>query len=228
MFSVDMTLARALSRWAHTKKRQEMNKLRRVEVIAAAIGMLSLIQGELGQAAEAAPRGASAPVVVMDNQGRVIKTLTPELSREAIAAKAADAERALATAKADEDQKRKDRVLFDSYTTEAEIDLARNRATSVLEAQMEIGTAYTAMLAKRRLELVKRKADAGNKPLPPAEEQELARLDSAMEQQSAVLAQKKQDLERVLARYAADKKRWQEISGKSPATPPVATTPTPK
>ena len=205
-----------------------MNKLRSVRFTTAAIGMLSLIHGGLTHAAEGAPRGASAPVVVMDNRGRVIKTLTPELSKGAMAAKTADAERALATAKADEDQKRKDRILFDSYTTEAEIDLARDRATSVLEAQMEIGRAYATMLAKRRSELVKRKADAGNKPLPPADEDEIARLDSAMEQQSAALAQKKQDLDRALARYAADKKRWQEINGKSPAAPPVAATPATK
>ncbi len=130
--------------------------------------MLSFIHGGLMYATEATPRGAYAPVVVMDNQGRVIKTLTPELSKGAMAAKAADAERALATTKADEDQKRKDRILFDSYTTEAEIDLARDRAASVLEAQMEIGRAYANMLAKRRSELVKRKADGGNKPLPPS------------------------------------------------------------
>jgi hypothetical protein len=202
-----------------------MNKLRRVQVITAAIGVLSFVHGELTQAAEAALRGASAPVVVMDNHGRVIKTLTPELSREAMAVKTADAERALASVKADAEQRRKDRVLFDSYTTEAEIDLARNRATSVLEAQMEIGRAYTTMLAKRKAELVKRKAEAGGKPLPPSDDQEIARLDSEMEQQSVLLAQKKQDLERVLARYGADKKRWQEITGKPPATPPVATTP---
>lgn len=202
-----------------------MVKLRRVEIITAAVGMLALIHGPLARAAEAPPRGAASPVVVMDNQGRVIKTLAPELSREATAAKAAEAERALATAKADEEQRRKDRVLLDSYTTEAEIDLARNRATSVLEAQMEIGRAYTTMLAKRRSELVKRKAEGGNKPLAPADEQEIARLDSEMEQQSAALAQKKQDLDRVSARYAADKKRWEEISGKTPVTSPVTTAP---
>ncbi len=202
-----------------------MVKYRRVELITAAIGLLAFVHGALGQAAEATPRGTAAPVVVMDNQGRVIKTLAPELSKEAIAAKAADAERAMATVKADEAQKRKDRVLFDSYTTEDEIDLARNRATSVLDAQMEIGRAYTTMLARRRGELVKRKADGGNKPLPPAEEQEILRLDSEIEQQSAALAQKKQDFDRVVARYAADKKRWQEISGKASPASPVATTP---
>src|SRR4029077_15977951 len=159
-----------------------MVKYRRVELITAAIGLLAFVHGALGQAAEAPPRGTATPVVVMDNQGRVIKTLAPELSKEAIAAKAADAERAMATVKADEAQRRKDRVLFDSYTTEDEIDLARNRATSVLDAQMEIGRAYTAMLARRRGELVKRKADVGNKPLPPAEEQEILRLDSEIEQ----------------------------------------------
>ena len=118
----------ALSRSGY-KGQQDMVKHRRVEVITAALGLLAFVHGAPGQTAEATPRGTAGPVVVMDNQGRVIKTLAPELSKEATAAKAADAERAMATVKADEEQKRKDRVLFDSYTTEDEIDLARNRAT---------------------------------------------------------------------------------------------------
>src|SRR2546426_6642247 len=121
----------------HTKTRcgsndgKEMMMLP-MHLVAIAVCALLATAHPTARAAEPSPKSAGTPVVVMDNQGRVIRTLAPEPTREAVAAKAADAERALAAAKADEEQKRKDRILLDSYTTEGEIDLARNRATSVL------------------------------------------------------------------------------------------------
>jgi hypothetical protein len=41
------------------------------------------------------------------------------------------------------------------------------------------------------------------------------------------VVQKKQDLDRVIARYAADKRRWQEISEKQRLARPSATSPAP-
>ena len=198
-----------------------MLKLRPHQIVIAASALLATLALAPAWAAEPTSRGSGSGIVVMDNQGRVLKTIAPEPSRDEVAAKAADAERQRATAKADEDQKRKDRVLLDSYTTEAEIDLARNRATSVLEAQMQVAQAYLGMLGKRRNELAKRKADSGNKPLPTVDEQELAGLDAEMQRQNVSLLQKKQDLDRVVAKYAADKNRWEELRGK-PALPASA------
>ena len=170
-----------------------------------------------------AARSPSSPVTVMDNQGRVLKTLQDPPSKEALAAKAAEEERQRDKAKVDAEQARKDRILLDSYTTEAEIDLARNRASQAIEQQMEIARSYTASLAKRQAELQKRKAELGAKGLPPADEQELGRLQAEIEVQNASLVQKKQDLERIVARYAADKRRWQEIGDKQRLARPAAT-----
>ena len=87
---------------------------------------------------------------------------------------------------------------------------------------MEIARSYMASLAKRQAELQKRKAELGAKGLPPAEEQELGRLQAEIEAQNASVLQKKQDLDRVVARYAADQRRWQEISEKQRLARPSA------
>ena len=92
---------------------------------------------------------------------------------------------------------------------------------------MEIARNYTASLSKRQAELQKRKAELGAKGLPPAEEQELGRVKAELELQNAAVVQKRQDLERIVARYAADKHRWQEISEKKRLARPVATTAAP-
>jgi hypothetical protein len=60
-----------------------------------------------------------------------------------------------------------------------------------------------------------------------AEEQELGRVKAELELQNAAVVQKRQDLERIVARYAADKHRWQEISEKKRLARPVATTAAP-
>jgi hypothetical protein len=186
--------------------------------------LVSLLVATPARAADPpAARSPSSPVTVMDNQGRVLKTLQDPPSKEALAAKAAEEERQRDKAKTDAEQARKDRILLDSYTTEAEIDLARNRASHAIEQQMEIARSYTASLAKRQAELQKQKAELGAKGLPPADEQELGRLQAEIEVQNASLVQKKQDLERIVARYAADKRRWQEIGEKQRLARPGAT-----
>jgi hypothetical protein len=179
------------------------------------------------RAADPPTRGPGSPVTVMDNQGRVLKTLQAPPSKEELAAQASEEERQRDKVKADAEQARKDRILLDSYTTEAEIDLARNRASQALEQQMEIARNYTASLSKRQGELQKRKAELGVKGLPPEEEQELGRLQAEIEVQNASVMQKKQDLERIIARYAADKRRWQEISEKQRLARPAATSAAP-
>jgi len=185
--------------------------------------MMLLSASPLAGAAEPSARNASSGVVVMDNQGRVLKTLQAPATREELAAKAAEEERQRDKAKADAEQARKDKILLDSYTTEAEIDLARNRASQALEQQMEIARNYTASLGKRQAELQKHKAELGAKGLPPAEEDELGRVQADLAAQNASIAQKKQDLDRIVARYAADKRRWEEIGEKQGMARPVST-----
>jgi hypothetical protein len=190
-------------------------------------GLVSLLVALPARAADPPARATGSPVTVMDNQGRVLKTLQAPPSQEELAAKAAEEERQRDKAKADAEQARKDRILLDSYTTEAEIDLARNRASQALEQQMEIARNYTASLVRRQAELQKHKVELGAKGLAPAEEQELGRLQGEIEVQNASVVQKKQDLDRIIARYAADKRRWQEISEKQRLARPAATSTTP-
>ena len=112
--------------------------------------LVSLLVATPASAADPPARSPSSPVTVMDNQGRVLKTLQDPPSKEALAAKAAEEERQRDKAKVDAEQARKDRILLDSYTTEGEIDLARNRASQAIEQQMEIARSYTASLASVR------------------------------------------------------------------------------
>lgn len=177
----------------------------------AALAAFGLGTG-IAWAGDVPPRAASSGISVLDHEGRVVKTIDDDQERARRAALNVDTEQQRAVAKADEEQRRKDRVLLGSYTTEAEIDLARNRSTSSIEAQMEGTRLYIAALTRRRVEFEKAHPVSG-KPLSAADQAEIARMKSEMDVQEASQLQRKQDLDRVNARYAADKLRWREING---------------
>ena len=64
----------------------------------------------------AAARSPGSPVTVMDNQGRVLKTLQEPPSKEALAAKATEEERQRGQGQGGHGTGAKDRILLDSYT----------------------------------------------------------------------------------------------------------------
>ena len=106
----------------------------------------------------------------------------------------------------------------------APFDLLYDRcARQALDQQMEIARNYTASLSQRQAELQKRKTEVGAKGWSPAEEDQLTRVQAELSAQNASIVQKKQDLDHIIARYAADKRRWEEIGEKQGMARPVST-----
>jgi hypothetical protein len=122
-------------------------------------------------------------------------------------------------------QARKDRALLDSYTTEADIDLAKNRSLKILENTLQSADANRARLAKHRDELLASKQALAGKPVPPNLERDLATAETDLARQDQFIARKKQEQVAVAARYDADKARWQALksgNAKPPEPAPVA------
>ena len=157
--------------------------------------------------AESVSKGAA----VLDKQGRSVKTIDPAPTAEQRKAIEAEAERQRDLAKANAEQARRDRALTQSFSSEAEIDVARARAVSTMEAQLTTIGAYIADMTRRKQELEKRKAAYGTKPVPGSIDTELNSVAEELARQNALLAQKKEALVAVDKKYDADKKRWQEI-----------------
>jgi hypothetical protein len=149
--------------------------------------------------------------VVMDKQGRAVKKIEPAPSAEEVRAKEAEAENLKATARVREDKTRKDLALLQSYTSEQEIDLARMRAITTIDGQLKSAETYAADLTRRQHELEKQKAAFAGKPVPSALESELSALNEEIARQGRVIAQRKDEVATINARYDSDKRRWQEI-----------------
>lgn len=148
---------------------------------------------------------------VLDKQGRAVRSIEPPLTPEQMRAKEAEDERRRAMAKEQETLARRDRALLSSYTTEAEIDLARARAVGTVESQIESAQAYLAQLTKRKEDIDLRKSKFKDKPIPPTLERESEVADSEFAKNSNLVAQKRRELAAVAARYDADKQRWREL-----------------
>lgn len=175
--------------------------------------------------------------VELNPQGVTINRTEPTPTPEQRRAREIEAERQKQLAREQELIDRRDRALLSTYTTESEIDLARDRALNTIDAQVQSSNAYSVLLNKRRDELEARRKALADKPLPPAMERELINVYAELDKQVALLDAKQKEIAVVNARYDADKLRWAELramaakaaglapaSAPSPAVPPTPTT----
>ena len=157
------------------------------------------------------PEAADKGTVVLDKQGRQVKKIEPAPSPAELKAREAEDERQKAIAKAKDERTRKDVALLQSYTSAEEIDFARTRALSAVEAQLKSAETYNADLGKRLAELEKQKAALAGKPVPFALENEMSTVTAEMGRQTRLIAQKNDEMAAISARYDAEKRHWLEI-----------------
>lgn len=149
----------------------------------------------------------------MNRQGLVIKRTQSEAERQAEVARQAE----LARIKAEQDkQAQLDRALTQTYTTEAEIDLARDRALehhklAIKSAQIRAEAVNTNLTELReriaRIEKAGRKVGSGlTDQLEQAERESLELKRTILNNEEAMV--------RVREKYAADKQRFRELTGK--------------
>jgi len=145
--------------------------------------------------------------VEMSKQGITVNKTDPAIAADP-QAKQAEEQRKRDLAREKEDAQRHDRAVLDSYTTEADIDLARNRALKTIASALESAQSYTAQLTKRRSTLVEKKVDPGDKAGQAAFDRELARIDGDLARQNAFVTQKEREITSTNAKYDEDKQRW--------------------
>lgn len=168
-------------------------------------------QGNVHYSDKAPPDVPAKGESVLDKQGRELKKIEPPLTPAQQKAKDEEDERQRALAKAKDDQARRDRALLQSYTTEDEIDIARARAVSTLEAQIKSAQTYSSDLSSRKQSIAKEKAKYGSKPIPPELDHESAAVDSELSRQAILIRQKQEELAATTTKYDTIKQRWHEI-----------------
>jgi hypothetical protein len=136
-----------------------------------------------------------------------VQVLTPE-QRRAIAE---EQEKKRLVAKQAEEVARRDRALMSSYTSEAEIDLARNRSLQTINNVVQSTMAFSDQLNKRKADAEAKKVEFAGRPIVAVLDRELEGIDAELARQADIIAQKKREAEAVTAKYDADKQRWREL-----------------
>jgi len=157
------------------------------------------------------PEAVDKASVELNKQGIPVKKTEKSLTVEQRRAMAVEEERQREVAKQQEEVARRDRALLSSYTSEAEIDLARNRALQTINSVISSTQAFGEQLNKRKADVETRKAEFKGKPVNATLDRELESIDAELARQADLVAQKKRETTAIVAKYDADKQRWREL-----------------
>jgi hypothetical protein len=162
------------------------------------------------------PAAVNKGNVELSPQGIPIRKVAPAMTPEQRSAHEAELARQGVAAKGPTREQiesaRHDRALLQSYTTAADIDLAKARALQTLQAALQSAQGYSTQLTKRRAALVERKASYAGKPVPADIDRDIAAVDAQLARQGELIARKQKELVDVATKYDADKARWQELA----------------
>jgi len=114
---------------------------------------------------------------------------------------------------------RHDNALINTYSSEQEIDLARDRNLQQVEARI---SSYSTLLKSANENLVGLQQErdrivAQNRKIPKSLEEDLDEAQQRIDKFQADLNTSNEELDAVKARYAADKARYRELKGMPPA-----------
>ena len=150
----------------------------------------------------------------MNKQGQVVKRTQSEAERKAEAERQAEQNR---VQQEQQKQAQKDRALTSTYTSEAEIDLARDRALDhhklAIQGAEIRGKAVDANVA----ELNKRIAaiEKSGRPVSPNLKSQLEQANNESLELKRTIQSNEAAMEQVREKYAADKVRFRELMGKN-------------
>lgn len=112
------------------------------------------------------------------------------------------------------EQQRRDRALLNTYTSEKEIDLARERNLQQADVQAKSAELRIKQV-EERLAKFRRQANAvtqSGKPLPADLRDDIAEAEREIQRLRESVQQKQKDMEAIRARFDGDKQRFRELT----------------
>jgi hypothetical protein len=159
----------------------------------------------------------------LNKRGMTVKQTDAALTAEQRQAQAAEAEQKKAEAAKRTEEKRRDRALLDSFTTEKEIDLKRSR--DIQQIEVNISAQQTNLKnTSDRLNEIKTKIDQLTrlkKPVPDQLNDDQARFETEKTRIQAQILQKRKEIVERNQEYDDMKKRFLELKGVAPAAAPA-------
>lgn len=149
------------------------------------------------------------------SKGGTTKEIEAPLTAEQRAAREAEEARKKEEEKKAAEQQRKDRALMGSYSSEKDIDAARDRAITDIERNAEQAKNRLETALKKQQQLAQEKEFYQKKPLPLPLKRQIEENEKEISMQQAALAQKDTDIAAARDRYETDRQRYRQITGKA-------------
>jgi uncharacterized protein DUF4124 len=165
--------------------------------------------------ASAIPRQCiGRPVEVLNAQGTVIKRLDPEADEQARQAKEAALEKKRERETANRENDRRNQALLATYTSERDIDDARNRALADNQKAVRDVESRIETIRKRRAGYEKELEFYKGKTPPQKLTDDMQSAEVELKANEELLAVKKKEVASINTRYGEDKKRYIELTRK--------------
>lgn len=149
----------------------------------------------------------------LSQKGTVIKKTDAALTPEQRKAKEGELAQKTEEERKKEELRRRDRALLNTYTSEQEIDLVRDRNLQQGELQLQ-GMDLRIKQIQPRLDERRKQAEAfasKKKPVPPDLQQEIQETGKELKHLQDVSKQKRKEMEAIRAKFEDDKKRFREL-----------------
>lgn len=154
------------------------------------------------------PEYAQQRIEIVNERGIVVEVIEAAKSKEQLAKEAAERRRLA-------EQKRRDKILLNTFTTERDIELARKSRIQAIESIIAITNSNTRSLKASLAKVQKRAADferAGEEP-PKELFEEMDSLKRQIQDNEDFVAKKQRDIIALEKRFDADLKRFRELKG---------------
>ena len=162
----------------------------------------------------------------INSRGITTRHVDAPLNAEQRAHKEAEAKKAKEEEARRLEQTRKNRALLATYSSEQDIDVARDRTIADIQKTIKVSQDKQAELAKQRQKLDSEAEFYKKKTMPAPLQGQIRDNDAEMKAQQDAVEAKQKEIEAAKARYGEEKLRYRELTQKKPAgsPPPAADT----
>ena len=149
--------------------------------------------------------------VEFNEKGQRVRTQEAPLTEAQQAVRDAELKKKREEEKLALEQRRRDQALLNTYTSEADLDKARDRQVAEIERSVKQTEEKLAAAKKAKEKLVKDTEFYKNKPLPPDLKEAIRRNDADVLAQTNALDAKAKEIEETKTRFEADRQRLKEL-----------------
>lgn len=154
-----------------------------------------------------------------DGKGFIVKKVEAPLTAEQQAKRDAELTRKAELAQKELEERRRNQALLSTYSSEQDIDRARDRALADVDKAIAQADKALADAVKQQKATDKEKEFYVGKPLPAQLKKQIEAAEKDVEAKTNSLSRRKQDKERVATEFENEKVRFRELSGGKTGVP---------